>query len=161
MPIPNSPFDAAKSIFAGLCVIEFTPTSGTKLTFDSKLIDQDLDQEEKSIEMPDSNGVLRKVRTVLTKHQETFKFELIEAKRLLEIFGNALSGRREGVCTLWIPDPSDATGKIALKSEVGFACTVTRDGAIKFGDGDFTKSTIKITSNKSGAITWSADAATT
>lgn len=157
MPLPSSTFDPAKSIFAGLSIIQFTPSGGSAIVFESRLLDNELEQEEKSIELPDAAGVLRKVRTVLSKQQESFKFELVEAKRLLDIFGNALAGRKVGVATIYIPDPDDASGKVALKSETGFACTVIRDGGVKFGDADFTKATIKIESNKKGAITWTPD----
>lgn len=82
-----------------------------------------------------------------------------EAKRLLEIFDGNLAGRVTGTCTMWLPDPDDATGYVALKSENDFAVTVTRDGDTKFGDGDFTKPSINIESNKQGAISWTADSA--
>ena len=158
MPLPTAPFDAAKSLFAGLSIIEFTPTGGEAVVFESRLLTSKIEQEEKSIERPDAKGVLRKVRTVLTKQVESFTFEVDELKRILPIFGGSLGGRVTGVATFWLPDPNDAAGKVAMKSEVGFACTVTRDGDVKFGDSDFSKATIKIESNKAGAITWTADA---
>lgn len=158
MPLPTSPFDAAESIFAGLSIIDFIPSGGVSTVFESRLLDEEPEQEEKALEMPDANGVLREVRSVLTKQKETYKFELVEPKRLLTIFGGALSGRVTGTVTLFIPDPDDAAGKVALTSE-SFACTITRDGGVKFGDADFTKATIKITSNKQGSVTWTADAA--
>lgn len=159
MALPTSPFDTTKSIYAGLSIISLKiPAGGSAVVFEARKLDQPIEQTEKSIEMPDAAGVLRKVRTVLTNHQESFSFELVEPKRLLSIFGNALSGRKTGTCTLYIPDPNDASGKVALTSESDFAVTVTRDGSITFGDADFTKATIKIESNKSGAITWTADA---
>jgi hypothetical protein len=157
MALPTSPIDAAKTIFAGLSIIEFTPTGGAKLTFESRMLDQSLDQEQKHLEQPDSAGVVRRIRSVATKREESFKFELPEVKRLLDLFGGKLAGSIAGVCTLWLPDPSDAAGKVALKSEVGFACTVTRDGNLKFGDNDFSKATISIISNKKGDISWTAD----
>jgi len=126
--------------------------------FESRMIDSELEQDEKHIELPDASGVLRRVRSVLTKQQESFKFEVMEAKRLLAIFGGAMAGRITGKTTLYIPDPDDVSGKVALKSETDFDATITRDGGVKFGDADFTKATIKLTSNKKGAITWTADA---
>lgn len=157
MPLPSSPFAKAKSIYAGLCIVEFTPDGGSAVTFETKMLTQGLEQETKDIELPDAKGVLRKVRTVLVKQQESFTFELMEVKRLLDIFGNAMAGRVTGICTLYIPDPDDATGKLSLKSETGFACTITRDGNVDFGNGDFSKATIKVESNKQGAISWTPD----
>lgn len=160
MALPTSPFDTAKSIFAGKSIISLViPAGGTATIFEAKKLENDLEQSEKSIKMPDAAGVLRNVRTVLTSAQESYKFELVEPKRLLDIFGNALAGRKTGTCTLYIPDPNDASGKVALTSESNFAVTVTRDGGITFGDEDFTVATIKIESNKLGEVTWTKDAA--
>ncbi len=157
MPLPSSAFDTTKSHFGGNSIIEFTPSGGTKLTFESNYLDDDIEQEEKALERADAQGIIREVRTVLTKQKQSWKFELIEPKRLIEIFSNALSGRRVGVVTLWLPDPNDAAGKVSLKSEVDFAATLTRDGSIKFGGSDFTKAVLKITSNKAGPVTFSID----
>jgi hypothetical protein len=125
--------------------------------FECPKVDNKLEQEFKDISRPDSRGVLRKVRTVTTKEQESYDFVMDEAKRLLDIFG-ALAGRVTGYATIYAPDPDDASGKCALVSETDFACTVTRGGDMTFGDSDFTKPTIHIESNKAGAITWTADA---
>jgi len=159
MPLPTSPFDTAKSIYAGLSIISLKiPAGGSAVIYEARKLDQPTEQSEKSIEMPDATGVLRRVRTVLTNQQESFMFELVEPKRLLTIFGNSLSGRKTGTCIIYIPDPNDAAGKVALTSETDIPVTVTRDGGLTFGDADFTKATIKIESNKLGAITWTADA---
>jgi len=160
MALPTSPFDTAKSIYAGLSIVSLKiPAGGSAVIFEAKKLDNTLEQAEKSIEMPDAAGVLRKVRTVLTSQQEAYMFELVEPKRLLTLFGNSLCGRKTGTCTLYIPDPNDVSGKVALTSETDFAVTVTRDGGITFGDSNFTTAQIKIESNKLGAVTWTADAA--
>jgi hypothetical protein len=127
--------------------------------FESRMLDLPNEQEVATLELPDSKGVLRKVREVLKKEGESFAFESPEPRRLIEIFNGALSGRVTAEATLWCPDVDDASGKCALKSEDGFACAVSRDGGMKVGDGDFTKATLKIVSNKQGAITWTVDAA--
>ncbi|MBC2592697.1 hypothetical protein H5P28_00325 [Ruficoccus amylovorans] len=235
MPLPTAPFDAAKSIFAGLSVIQLafaatpitgvaattagvftktghTLTDGTPLRFDSgtggegltvgttyyvrdaaantfKLaptpggvaitltsalsaatfsaaavfeatkVDSKLSEEKKHIERPDKKGVLRKQRTVTTRSDESFVFDVQEVKRLLDIFGGSLTGSARVSVTLWIPDPDDATGKVALKSEDNFPATISREGDLSFGGGEFSQSNILIESNKPGAITWTADAA--
>jgi len=159
MAIPTSPFDPAKSIFAGLCVVQIK-IGATTYVFESKMLKHTLEQEIKHIEHPDAAGVLRRVRSVITKQFESWKFEMDEAKRVLDLFGNALAGRAVAEATLWIPDPDDASGLIALKSEVLFACFVTRDGDMDFGNSEFTKATITIESNKAGAVTFTPDAST-
>lgn len=127
--------------------------------FGSKLLTSKLEQEEKPLERPDSAGIIRKVRKVLTKQQESFTFEVDEVKRLLSIFGSALAGRVTATATLYCPDPDDASGKVSLKSEDDFSCTVTRDGDLQIGNSEFSKATFNLESNKLGAITWTADGA--
>jgi hypothetical protein len=127
--------------------------------FESRLLNSKPTQEVKKLQRPDAAGVLRTVRQVRTSSEESFTYEMDEGKRLLEIFSGALSGFVTATCTLWLPDPADSTGNVALKSETDFTCTVTGDGDTKFGDSDFTKPSIMITSTKAGAITWTADGA--
>lgn len=158
MSMPSAPFDTTKSLFNGRSVIAFTPTGGSVVTFESIKLDHKLEQEFQHIVRPDSLGVQRRVRSVLTKHFESFVYQVDEAKRLLsDLFSSSLSGIVSGTVQIWEPDPSDTGGKVALKSE-SFACTLQRDGDLKFGDGDFTKAQIAIISNKTGAVTWTADA---
>lgn len=129
------------------------------LVFESRKLDHKDNREFKTIERPDTNGVLRPVRKVCVKGAEEFMYELDEAKRLVtDLFSGALSGIKEGTATIWEPDPSDASGKVALKSDTDFSCDITRDGDIKFGDSDFTKVQIKISSRKSGDVLFTADA---
>jgi hypothetical protein len=128
------------------------------LIFEAAKLDAPLEQTEGAIERPDSLGVAREVRTWISKQQESFTFALDEAKRLLDIFASSLAGRRVGTVTLYLPDPDNTTGTVALKSEADFACTVYRDGPANFGGGAATIPTIRIKSNKQGLITWTKDA---
>ncbi len=147
---------AAVDITADGTVGVFQPVS----VFESRKLSHKDNREFKEIQRPDSKGVLRTVRKVCVKGSEEFTYEVDEAKRLVsEIFQGALSGIREGTCTIWEPDPSDATNKVALKSDTDFACDITRDGDLGFGDGDASKAMLKITSLKSGDVLWTVDGA--
>jgi hypothetical protein len=157
MPLPTAPFDPAESIFAGLSIIQIK-IGATTHVFESKMLKHKLDQEVKHIERPDSKGILRRVRTVITKQFESWQFELDEAKRVLVLFDDALAGRVDAECTLWIPDPDDEAGKVALKSQELFACSILRDGDLDFGNSEFTKATITIESNEQAAVTFEPDA---
>ena len=231
MPLPTAPFDATKSIFLGLAVIQLklTPalspvtsatdtltstahglsvgqtviyvsgngftgltalstyfvtavptadtfklsatvggaaiTVGTStvgvfqpvLVFEAADLGDDPEQEIKYLDRPDYQGVTRHARATELKGFEKWTFGLDEVKRLLSIFGGALRGRKSGTCTLWIPDPTDQTGKVALKSENDFAMSVMRDGKMEHGNSAYSKTTIRIDSLKSGNVTWTAD----
>lgn len=126
--------------------------------FEAKKLDSEAANEEKPLERPDSTGKLRIVRRIISKQEESFTFEIDEPKRLLKLFSGALSDLITGTATLWIPDPQDAAGKVALKSEKDFACAITREAALSFGGQEYTSASIKLSSNKQGAITWTADA---
>lgn len=128
------------------------------LVFQSKKLDFSGDQTDVSIQLPDSAGCSWDVRTVTVSGNEQWKFELVDPKRMLSIFGNKLSGRVNGTVILYMPDPDDASGKCALVSE-SFSCRITRDGGMTFGGGGFTTATINIKSLKQGAVVVNRDAA--
>jgi hypothetical protein len=158
--VPTSTTAKISATSGGAAITVGTSTVGVLQpvqVFESRKLDSKLQQENKEILRPDASGILRKVRIVTTKREESFMFEMDEAKRLLDIFGGALSGLVNATCTLWMPDPSDTSSNVALKSETDFACMVYRDGDVKFGDGDFTKPNISIESLKSGSLAWTAD----
>lgn len=125
---------------------------------ESRLLKHGDDAEYKEIQRPDSSGILRTVRKVKTKGGETWKFEMDEAKRIVDVFSGALAGFVTATATLWLPDPQDASGYVALKSETDFTCTIGRDGELGFGDSDFTKATLMLTSTKQGPVLFTADA---
>lgn len=130
------------------------------LIFGSKLLTSKLDQTIVDLKRPDADGVLRKARSVMTEQNESFTFEVDEVKRILSVFEGSLAGRITAEATLYCPDPDDDSGFVSLKSEAGFACTVTRDGDLSIGNSEFSKATFNLESNKTtGAITWTADAA--
>jgi hypothetical protein len=132
----------------------FQPVS----VFEAQQLDDDPEQEVKYLDRPDITGELHHARSVVIKGFEKWTFGLDEVKRLLEIFSGSLRGRKTATCTLWIPDPDDASGKCSLVSETDFSCVVTRDGKISHGAGDFSKTSIKIESMKVGNLTWTKDA---
>jgi hypothetical protein len=127
--------------------------------FESILLTSKMDQQLGNIMAPDSSGILRKAREWVKSQAENFPFDLLEVKRLTDIFDGSLAGRKTGTASLWIPDPDDVTGVIALKSETDFACTVTREGDLPLGNSEASKTSINISSNKAGAVTWTEDVA--
>lgn len=158
MPLPAASFDVAETLYSGLSIIDFTPTGGVSTIFAAKELSDDPEQEEKSLDLPDIKGKTHKLRIVTTKENEKFTFGLPEVKRLLDLFDGSMIGRKTGVVKIYLPDPDDADGKCALVTE-SFPCTVSREGKIDHGNGEFSKSTIKIESNKIGTITWTKDGA--
>lgn len=125
--------------------------------FEVAKLEDDPSQSVKELKRPDAQGRLRSVRTVETEVMEKFTFDLQELKRVLELFDGKMRGRKEGTCTLWIPDPDDATGKVALKSQDDFAVVVSRDGKITYGNSEFSQTVIKIESQEAADISWTAD----
>ena len=129
------------------------------LVFEAEKLEDDPQHDAKPLMRADATGVTRPVRIVRTKGAEKWTFDLIELKRLLEISGGPLNFRKTGTATLWIPDVTDPSGTVALKSEADFAVSVSRGEKITYGGGDFSKTTIVLESLKAGDVTWSIDAA--
>lgn len=145
----------------GAAIAVGTSTAGViapVVIFEAKKLGSTAANEEKPLERPDSTGALRVVRRVLVKQEESFTFEIDEPKRLLKLFSGGLSGLINATATLWIPDPADVSGKVALKSEKDFPCALTREADLAFGGQEFSSATLKLTSNKQGAIQFTADA---
>jgi hypothetical protein len=126
--------------------------------FGSKILTSKAEQEEKAYEYPDASGITREVRTVLTKQAESFTFSSGEVKRISRIFGGGLAGRVTGKATLYCPDPDDASGTVAMKSEADFPATITRDGDVQIGNSEFSEVTLNLKSNKLGTIVFTPDA---
>lgn len=126
--------------------------------YEAAKLEDDPESEMKYLDRPDARGRLRHARGVETKAFEKWMFDLDEVKRVLEIFSGKMRGRKNGTCTLWIPDPDDATGKVALKSEADFPVIVSRDGKITHGDSNFSKAVIKIESSADDDVSWTKDA---
>jgi hypothetical protein len=127
--------------------------------FESKMLEDSGSDEMKALEWPDAKGVVRPRRMIRSKSAESFKFESPEIKKLLPLFGGATKGRKNGLCTLWIPDPDDADSVCALKSETDFPCTIKRDGTLTHGNSDYSNATLIVDSLKNGEVLWDADAA--
>jgi hypothetical protein len=156
--LPSAPFDVAKSLFAGMIIVQLKAGETTHV-FESKLLKHKIDQEKKKIQRPDRKGVLRTVRTIVTKQDESLSLECDEAKRLPAIFSGALAGNVGGVtATVWMPDPADDTGKVALKSEDNFKCSVIRDGDLDFGNSELSKCNLVIESEADHLIVFTPDA---
>jgi hypothetical protein len=138
--------DLTAGVFQPISVIE-----GTQL-------DDDPSSEVKQLKRPSrKTGKLFNARTIETSSEEKYTIGMDDVKRLPEIFGGKMSGRRKGTCQLWLPDVDDATNKCALVSQV-FDCTVMRDGKVTHGNSEFSKSTIKIESNEQDLLDWDVDA---
>lgn len=131
----------------------------------SKSIDHDLDQKMEDLKAPDDKGILRVIGTVVVEQGESFKFQLLEAKRLIELFpssatvgaGNLAGYLPDKTVQIWTKDPRDASGKVCLKSEP-FTCTLVREGGLKLGDGKWSEVNMKVISQKAGLIDFTPDA---
>ncbi|HNX05134.1 MAG TPA: hypothetical protein PKI32_06510 [Opitutales bacterium] len=116
-----------------------------------KMLDYDNKFETKSREAPDSDGYLRADRTVVTKREQTFKFESEDVKAVSAIFASTtIEGAfQDGTVELFVIDPADATGKVSVhcRSVAGgaFKASWQVDGGMKFAIGEFAKLTIAIT----------------
>lgn len=111
---------------------------------------------EDSVEMPDDLGQYYPVLTSYGSAKEAYTFITHEVLRLVKIFRGAMQGTRLGQAKLWMPSAQLAQAGIAtpfLESE-WFPCAVTRGADVTYGDKKASVTTIKISSQKRGAVTW-------
>ena len=103
------------------------------------------------------DGIQRTKRKVRSESVSKISWEVDEAKRLRDVFAGRLSGLAVALSvTVWIRDPDDASGKVALKSS-SFAANITRDGEVNFEKK--VVATLTAESTEDAAITYEADAA--
>ena len=126
--------------------------------FEAQELDNQLAQSEYDFKRPDSSGINRVVRNVITEQQESWVYATDMAKRLIALWGGGMFGRRPILCTLYVPDPDDASGYCALKSEADFAATLLSEGGVKHGGRVGSIPNLRIKTNKQGVVTWTKDA---
>jgi hypothetical protein len=126
--------------------------------FGAKVLTDKPEQDTKSYEYPDSEGVSREVRTIVTRQVQSWTFTSGEIKRISRLFGGGMMGFVSAKATLYNPDPSDASGTVSMKSENKFPCTLTRDGDITIGNSEFSEMTLTLKGNKLGKVIFTPDA---
>lgn len=122
----------------------------------AKVDDESQAPSPERIEMPDDLGVYHPIRSDYGAQAESWSFPSHEVRRLTKFFNGALQGIRRGTAKLWIPDAALAAASVTtafLESE-WFSAVVTRGGNVSFGDKKHSVATIKIESQKQGAVTW-------
>lgn len=157
MPLPTVAHTPANTVYGGRSYLVFTSNAATPVVTEviSKMVDYSGDSELAKRMVPDAKGVMRPDRIVRKSASESFVFETEELTKVTAILGGSLNGFATGTAVVFICDPDDASGKVAVKSE-SFPCTVSRDGNISFQD-DFSKAKIKVESTKVGDITFTLD----
>lgn len=157
MALPTVTHTPANTVYGGRSFLVFTPSgvSPTPVEVISKMVDYTGDSELAQRLVPDAKGVMRPDRIVRKSAGESFTFETEELAKVTAILGGGLNGLATGTAVVFITDPDDAAGKVAIKSE-SFPCIVQRDGNVSFND-DFAKAKIKVTSTKVGDITFTLD----
>jgi hypothetical protein len=158
--VPTSTTATISATAGGSAIAVGTSSAGifdTCIIFEALRVSGTPDQQTYQFRRPDSGGVSRRVRSILTQQDETFTFQFDQAKRLPAIF-SGLIGRKSGTATIWFRDPDDATGYAALVSETDFSATLLTEGSVEFGGGTGTLPSFRLESNKQGVITFTKDA---
>jgi hypothetical protein len=157
MSLPTNPY-VPTSAFYGRAVISFTPAgSETALVIEAEEAEYNPNIEFAEQFHVDANGVKRLVRRDVKQKKEVISSTMSVAKTLPSIFGTALGGAVSGVATVFMENPTDASGHVSLQSQAGFACTLHLDGAIKFGNGEYTLPKLTLTSTQGSDIAWTVD----
>ena len=160
--VPSSTTYKLGSTLGGTPITVGTSTAGVLnpcSVFESVKLEHKDGRKYAELKRCDSVGIQRVVRKVCIEGAEEFTYQVDEIKRMInELFSGALTGIVTGTATIWEPDPQDATGFVAMKSETDFACTVNREGNFILGDGKISTAAITISSLKPGDVAWTTDA---
>ena len=158
MPMATPTFDPAASVVGRNSIITLTiAAAATSLL--GKLLDYQGTLELGRLLAPGaSNGPVYTARIWEKSRAEILKFETREISKVITLLGS-LTGKKDGTCTAWVRDPDDAAATAALKTD-DFACSIYREGDLRFGEQGEAVTTLVIESRKDGAITFSADAST-
>lgn len=145
MPIPTTAFDPTKTIIPKKTYLVLTPSGGTAVTLPGKVANYEQSIETTSREVPDADGFLVPDRIAKKKRTQSVKFEVEDVKSIGPAFkGTTIEGGlQEGTAELFIVDPDDATGKVALHSNV-FKASWQLDGGYNFQHAEVAKATLKI-----------------
>lgn len=143
MALPTTQFDPKKTIVPQKTFAKFTPDGSgtTAVELIGKVANYEQNFETIKREVPGADNLLRPDRIVGIRQTESFKFELEEVARLKDIFGDRLSGVRNGKVQFIIVDPDDEATKVAIQTNE-FKCTATLDGGMNLTAGEFAKVTI-------------------
>jgi len=148
MPLPTTTLNPDKTIVPTLSYATFTPSGtppGTPVTLVGKMANYEQTLDTVKREAPSaSDKLLRPDRIVPIRQTESFKFELEDVARLSEIFGDSLSGLRNGTVQLIITDPDDAASTASLQTNK-FKCSAQLEGGMTLTAGELAKVTITFT----------------
>ena len=142
---------AAVTIASGASVGSFSLVIGYET---AKVDDESQPPAEDSVEYPDDIGNYYPVLTSFGSIKESWTLVTHEVLRLRKIFNGALQGTRLGRAKLWLPSAQKAQAGDPtpfLESE-WFPCFVVRSQNIPYGDKKVSVTTIRITSQKRGAV---------
>jgi hypothetical protein len=158
--MPVQAFDATKTVFARKSFAVFTPTGGAAVTIVGKIIEPDGKTTIVDRKIPDAAGINRADIHFASEAEESVSFtDIEEIDSVLALLGG-LTGLVRGSVQIFVVDPRDLANKVRFLSDA-FPCALTREGALKFGDGNVAKNpTLKFLSEKSGAITWTPNGTT-
>ena len=165
MPLPSVTFSASDVIIGHTSVISLIhPTGPTTTNLRCKVLDYDGSNEKLRVKFPTAaDGVKRTRKIRRIGAAEMFVLEISEVKKLVTLFGGALTAVIELTSAqLWILDQDDASGSVAIKTDA-FACSIyLEDGKKRFaaegGDDAGTKAVLIVESIKDGDITITKDA---
>ena len=158
MPMATPTFDPTKTIAGRNSIITIT-ISAVATSLLGKLIDYQGTLELGRLLAPGaSNGPVYTARVWEKSRTEFLKFEVREISKLITLLGS-LTGKKDGTCTAWIRDPDDAASTAALGTD-DFACSIHREGDMRFSEQGEAVTTLVIESRKDGPITFTPDAST-
>lgn len=138
---------ASAAVFQPVIVLEATE------------IEEKSSQQTKEYKRPNGKGVTYVLRRKRVEATNDFAVPVDDVKRLPTFFNGAKTGEIDCLGTVFKPDVDDLPGFCSEVSEQDFPCRLTVDGSIKYGNGEYSKASLKVEVTKNGDLLWDTDVA--
>jgi hypothetical protein len=149
--IPTVTLAVENTTFATSSVLRFIPEGKTEadaVDFLVDLVDYDGTQEISELLFPSAkDGKLRPIRRDGNTDSESVTLKCYDLEKVKDMLGG-LNGLADGTAEIWIRDPKSPKTQVRLYA-APFACSVQRDGQVKFGEKTYSSANLKYT-NTSG-----------
>jgi hypothetical protein len=145
--IPAAALEVANTVFASRSVLKFIPDGATAqdaIVFLCDLVDYDGTPEISELKFPGEDGVIRPLRRDLVESSESLALKCYDLEKVKDALGGSLNGLANGAAEVWIRDPREQPNKVRVYV-APFACSVQRDGQVKFGEKTYGSATLKFT----------------
>lgn len=158
--IPAATLEVPNTVFASRSVLRFIPEGKTEvdaIVFLCDLVDYDGTSEISELKFPGDDGIVRPLRRDLAEASESLALKCYDIEKVKTALGGGINGFATGTAEVWIRDPKDGANTVRVYA-APFACSVQREGQVKFGEKTYSSATLKFTNTAPAPINFTFNA---